>query len=65
MFAICAEYPELNEFIEKMKLPDTFQTWFSVTTLHIWLCLVRLRREGQEGRIVKQAFIKVPALHYI
>ncbi|CDS39729.1 ubiquinol cytochrome c reductase complex [Echinococcus multilocularis] len=59
MFAICAEYPDLKEFIENLNLPDTFQTWFSLTTLHIWMCLVRLRREGQEARILKKAFIQL------
>lgn len=24
-------------------LPPSFQTWFSITTLHAWLCVVRLR----------------------
>ncbi|VDD81867.1 unnamed protein product [Mesocestoides corti] len=59
MFAICAEYPEFSDFVTKLQLPDTFQTWFSITTLHIWLCLVRLRREGLEGSILKRAFIQV------
>ncbi|KAL5969922.1 Ubiquinol-cytochrome-c reductase complex assembly factor 1 [Taenia solium] len=58
MFAICAEYPDVREFIEILNLPDTFQTWFSLTTLHIWMCLVRLRREGQEGKILKKPLIQ-------
>ncbi|KAL7065183.1 hypothetical protein AAHC03_05114 [Spirometra sp. Aus1] len=49
----------LLEFVTKLGLPDTFQSWFSLTTLHIWMCLVRLRREGQEGRILKQTFVKI------
>lgn len=59
LYAVCAEYPEFKDFVEKLNLPDVFQTWFSLTTLHIWMCLVRLRREGQEGRIMKNAFIQV------
>ncbi|VDL90396.1 unnamed protein product [Schistocephalus solidus] len=59
MFAVCAEYPDFKEFVTKLGLPDTFQSWFSLTTLHIWMCLVRLRREGQEGRILKETFIKL------
>ena len=30
-------------------MPDTFQSWFLVAHLHIWLLLVRLKREGKEG----------------
>lgn len=59
MFAVCAEYPDVKEFIENLNMPDTFQTWFSITTLHIWMCLVRLRREGPEGKILKRPFIQV------
>lgn len=59
IYIICAEYPEFKDFVENLDLPDTFQTWFSLTTLHIWMCLVRLRREGQEGRILKNTFIQV------
>ncbi|KAM7537290.1 hypothetical protein Aperf_G00000061075 [Anoplocephala perfoliata] len=58
-YAICAEYPEFKDFVENLNLPDTFQAWFSLTTLHIWMCLVRLRREGEEGRILKNAFIEL------
>ncbi|VDK86204.1 unnamed protein product [Dibothriocephalus latus] len=40
MFAICAEYPDFKEFVTKVDLPDTFQSWFSLMTLHIWMCLL-------------------------
>jgi cytochrome b pre-mRNA-processing protein 3 len=33
-------------------LPDTFQSWFLVAHLHVWLCLVRLKREGKDGAVV-------------
>ncbi|KAA0198713.1 Ubiquinol-cytochrome c reductase complex chaperone [Fasciolopsis buskii] len=64
MFAVCAEYPVFEEFVDKLSLPDTFQSWFSVTALHMWMCLVRLRREGTEGQLLKRAFVNV-SLCYI
>ena len=33
-------------------LPDTFQSWFLIAHLHVWLCLVRLKREGKDGSLV-------------
>lgn len=30
-------------------MPDSFQSWFLVAQLHLWLCLVRLKREGKDG----------------
>ncbi|KAJ1516336.1 hypothetical protein HMI55_002492 [Coelomomyces lativittatus] len=31
-------------------LPDTFQTWFSLTQLHVWMVLVRLRVEDLDQK---------------
>ena len=33
----------LYEIIEECALPPTFQSWFTVTNLHVWLLTVRLR----------------------
>ncbi|VDP83321.1 unnamed protein product [Echinostoma caproni] len=64
MFAICAEYPVFEEFVDKLSLPDTFQSWFSLTALHIWMCLIRLRREGVEGQLIKRTLVNVSAKFY-
>lgn len=32
------------------QLGDTFQSWFAVTTLHMWMLHARLRGEGEMGR---------------
>ncbi|GAA5849526.1 hypothetical protein JCM8547_000484 [Rhodosporidiobolus lusitaniae] len=41
----CAERGEIEApfFYEECSLPPSFQTWFSLTTLHVWLLSVRLR----------------------
>jgi len=31
--------------IPACKLPDNYQTWFSVTALHLWMVIVRFRPE--------------------
>ncbi|KAA3673380.1 cytochrome b pre-mRNA-processing protein 3 [Paragonimus westermani] len=59
MFAVCAEYPVFEEFVEHLALPDTFQSWFSITTVHMWMCLVRLRQEGVEGQLLKKTFVNL------
>lgn len=35
-----------------LDLPDTYQSWFIVAHLHLWLCLVRLKREGEDGNTI-------------
>ncbi|CAH8623265.1 unnamed protein product [Dicrocoelium dendriticum] len=59
MFAVCAEYPVFEDFVQRLNLPDNFQSWFSLTTLHIWMCLVRLRQEGVEGQLLKRTFVNL------
>ncbi|GAA5870655.1 hypothetical protein JCM3774_001717 [Rhodotorula dairenensis] len=41
----CAERGEVEApfFYEECSLPPSFQTWFSLTTLHVWLLTVRFR----------------------
>ncbi|KAI5481817.1 protein required for assembly of ubiquinol cytochrome-c reductase complex (cytochrome bc1 complex) [Pseudohyphozyma bogoriensis] len=41
----CAERGEIEApfFYEECSLPPSFQTWFSITTLHVWLISVRFR----------------------
>ena len=40
------------------QLPDSFQTWFCVTQLHIWLSVVRLRAEGEVGKDVSRMVVE-------
>ena len=42
----------INFTFPACSLPDTFQSWFLVAHLHVWLCLVRLKREGKDGSLV-------------
>ncbi len=39
------------------QLPDTFQSWFLVLQLHVWLCLVRLRHEGAPGKTAQKQLV--------
>uniref|UniRef100_A0A3Q2G1V7 Ubiquinol-cytochrome c reductase complex assembly factor 1 n=1 Tax=Cyprinodon variegatus TaxID=28743 RepID=A0A3Q2G1V7_CYPVA len=36
----------------KCSLPDTLNSWFLVAQLHVWMCLVRMRQEGREGKFM-------------
>jgi hypothetical protein len=36
------------------QIERTFHNWFSVTLLHVWMVLVRLRAEGKDGNKIGQ-----------
>lgn len=42
-----------------LELPDTLQSWFLVLHLHIWMCLVRLKAEGKDGRYMYKTLVRM------
>ncbi|KAM4622253.1 ubiquinol-cytochrome c reductase complex assembly factor 1-like [Discoglossus pictus] len=50
MYTCCVERIDYDEFFEKCNLPDTLNSWFLVTQLHVWMCLVRMKQEGRSGK---------------
>ncbi|KAL5286748.1 UQCC1 family protein [Megaselia abdita] len=50
------------EFFEKYKMPNTFNSWFLVTELHVWMLLVRAMAEGSEsgedGRFLRNSIVE-------
>jgi len=61
---ICAVRPDEERafWIDNCYLPPTFQSWFTVTNLHVWLLIVRLRAlespaHKEIGRYYIQALI--------
>nr|XP_045597589.1 ubiquinol-cytochrome-c reductase complex assembly factor 1-like [Procambarus clarkii] len=47
-----------SDFFRVCDLPDTFYSWFLVTELHIWMLMVRLMAEGEEGRYTRNSLIE-------
>ncbi|KAI8148891.1 ubiquinol-cytochrome C chaperone-domain-containing protein [Fennellomyces sp. T-0311] len=58
LYNTCAEHAEQNMefFVEACNLPDNFQSWFSVTQLHVWMLMVRLRGE-KNGKVYIQEVV--------
>ncbi|XP_062852803.1 ubiquinol-cytochrome-c reductase complex assembly factor 1 [Trichomycterus rosablanca] len=52
MYTCCVERVNYDEFFDKCSLPDTLNSWFLVAQLHVWMCLVRMRKEGREGKFI-------------
>ncbi|XP_037535652.1 ubiquinol-cytochrome-c reductase complex assembly factor 1 [Nematolebias whitei] len=52
MYTCCVERINYDDFFERCSLPDTLNSWFLVTQLHVWMCLVRMRQEGREGKFL-------------
>ncbi|KAH7059738.1 ubiquinol-cytochrome C chaperone-domain-containing protein [Linnemannia elongata] len=57
-YEICAQQlqDKRSFWIDTCGLPDNFQTWFSITHLHVWLLMVRIRAEDH-GKVFQQQLV--------
>ncbi|XP_050533818.1 ubiquinol-cytochrome-c reductase complex assembly factor 1 isoform X2 [Daktulosphaira vitifoliae] len=42
-----------NIIMKKLDLPDTFNTWFIITELHLWMVFVRIMNEKTKGPMIR------------
>ncbi|KAL5490880.1 hypothetical protein EMCRGX_G016073 [Ephydatia muelleri] len=49
LYENCIDKVDYENFFKVCAMPDSFQSWFLVAQLHLWLCMVRLKREGKDG----------------
>ncbi|XP_069106204.1 ubiquinol-cytochrome-c reductase complex assembly factor 1-like [Argopecten irradians] len=54
-----SDHIDHGEFIEELGLPDTFNTWFLICELHVWIILTRLMYEGVEGRYFRNVLVSL------
>ncbi|XP_046672792.1 ubiquinol-cytochrome-c reductase complex assembly factor 1 [Homalodisca vitripennis] len=45
-------------FFKEMSLPDTFNSWFLVTELHIWMLMVKAMELGDDGRFIRNFIVE-------
>uniref|UniRef100_A0A1B6LGQ9 Ubiquinol-cytochrome c chaperone domain-containing protein n=1 Tax=Graphocephala atropunctata TaxID=36148 RepID=A0A1B6LGQ9_9HEMI len=45
-------------FFKEMSLPDTFNSWFLVTELHVWMLMVKAMELGNNGRVIRNYIVE-------
>lgn len=58
LYLCCVELADHDLFLREFELPDTFNSWFRITELHVWLCMVRLAQEGKEGKFLRNNMLQ-------
>lgn len=58
MYLCCAELPDYSLLMKELELKDTFNCWCRLLYLHVWIVLVRLAQEGEEGKFVCKELVK-------
>ncbi|XP_060238969.1 ubiquinol-cytochrome-c reductase complex assembly factor 1 isoform X3 [Meriones unguiculatus] len=57
MYTSCVEKTDFEEFFLRCQMPDTFNSWFLITLLHVWMCLVRMKQEGRTGKYMCRVIV--------
>jgi len=59
LYAGVADKIDYVQIFVSCKMPDTYQSWFNIISLHMWMILVRLKQEGDIGRTLSRHVIEV------
>ncbi|XP_036101294.1 ubiquinol-cytochrome-c reductase complex assembly factor 1 isoform X3 [Molossus molossus] len=57
MYTSCVKKTDFEEFFLRCQMPDTFNSWFLITLLHVWMCLVRMKQEGRTGKYMCRVIV--------
>ncbi|XP_063958247.1 ubiquinol-cytochrome-c reductase complex assembly factor 1-like [Lytechinus pictus] len=57
MYQACADGYDFETFFRACNMPDTLFSWFLIMELHVWMCMVRLKQEGREGKYMTHYLI--------
>uniref|UniRef100_A0AAG5DLQ0 Ubiquinol-cytochrome c chaperone domain-containing protein n=1 Tax=Anopheles atroparvus TaxID=41427 RepID=A0AAG5DLQ0_ANOAO len=62
LYESVVDHINYREFFKLYDMPDTFNTWFLITELHVWMLLVRSMAEGAEkgaaGRFMRNCIVE-------
>jgi len=57
LYLCCVELPDYNSMMQDLHLSDTFNSWFRLVELHVWLSMVRLSSENREGKFIRNVMV--------
>lgn len=62
MYGAVADGIKYDEMFLKFNLPNTFNSWFLITELHVWMLMVRTMAEGpdkgQDGKFMRNCIVE-------
>ncbi|XP_076317676.1 ubiquinol-cytochrome c reductase complex assembly factor 1 isoform X2 [Tachypleus tridentatus] len=58
LYEACVDDVNVSVFFSRYRFPDTFLSWFLVMELHVWMCLVRVMKEGDKGRFMRNKVVE-------
>lgn len=53
VYAVGIDSVNHMEFVEKFQMPNTFNSWFLITEIHVWMLMVRAMAELEIGQEIR------------
>ena len=58
LYESVADHVQYQTFFKEFNLDDTFFSWFLVTEMHVWMLMVRVMTEGDDGRFIRNIIVE-------
>lgn len=58
LYESAADRVDHQKFFEEFQMPDTLNSWFLITELHVWMLMVRAMAADKEGRYVRNFIVE-------
>uniref|UniRef100_A0A0A9Z740 Ubiquinol-cytochrome c reductase complex chaperone CBP3 n=1 Tax=Lygus hesperus TaxID=30085 RepID=A0A0A9Z740_LYGHE len=58
LYESIADQIDYAAFMTKLEMPDTFNSWFMLTELHVWMLMARLMANPYEGRTLRNFLVE-------
>ncbi|XP_054268849.1 ubiquinol-cytochrome-c reductase complex assembly factor 1 [Macrosteles quadrilineatus] len=58
LYETIADKIDYLSFFNEMSMPDTFNSWFLVTELHVWMLMAKAMEYGPDGRVIRNKIVE-------
>lgn len=58
LYECVADQIDYNAFFKEFDMPDTFNAWFLITELHVWMLMARVMAQPKYGRFIRNIIVE-------
>ncbi|XP_014278426.1 ubiquinol-cytochrome-c reductase complex assembly factor 1 isoform X2 [Halyomorpha halys] len=58
MYERVADDVDYASFMKAFSMPDTFNSWFLITELHLWMVIARMMADPKSGRFIRNVIVE-------
>lgn len=58
LYECVADEVDYTTFMKEFSMPDTFNSWFLITELHLWMLIARIMADPSSGRYLRNVMVE-------